>query len=151
MQHYQQLHDPLGESRANNLLGLIMDETGHYAAAEAYFERALGISRSVGDRLGESMELANLGAIFGERGDYSRERAYYQDALPISQQSGEFIGTSITLTRVSIAPLAGAYPNPARVNFDGKMTLLGYEMNTRTVRPGEAILNWRKSVAPNRY
>ena len=74
--------------------------------------------------------------------------------LPVSQLSGTSLGTAITLTRVSIAPLAGAldatslgttplgttpYPNPVRVNFDNEMALLGYDVNARTVRPGEAI------------
>jgi len=53
-----------------------------------------------------------------------------------------------TIGQVAIAPRSGDYPNAMRVNFGGKVDLLGYEMfpTARSILPGEAItvtLYWR--------
>ena len=46
---------------------------------------------------------------------------------------------AITLTQVTIAELSGVYPNPAHLNFDNKLTLLGYTLTDRSVRPGQTL------------
>lgn len=53
-----------------------------------------------------------------------------------------------TIGQVAIVPRSGDYPNAMRVNFGGKVDLLGYEMSptARSILPGEAItvtLYWR--------
>ena len=56
-------------------------------------------------------------------------------------------GDAITLTQVTItasnaasnAGLSGAYPNSTRINFDNKLTLLGYALTDRSVRAGQTL------------
>jgi len=48
-------------------------------------------------------------------------------------------GDALTVTQVMIAGLSGAYPNPAHINFDDKLTLLGYALSDRSVRPGQTF------------
>ena len=52
-------------------------------------------------------------------------------------------GDAITLTQVTIAAsnagLSGAYPNSTRINFDNKLTLLGYALTDRSVRAGQTL------------
>jgi hypothetical protein len=52
-------------------------------------------------------------------------------------------GDAITLTQVTIAAsnagLSGAYPNSTHINFDDKLTLLGYALTDRSVRAGQTL------------
>jgi hypothetical protein len=59
--------------------------------------------------------------------------------LPVSNAQGQEVGTAITLTQVTIAPLDGAYPNSTHINFDNKMTLLGYALSDRSVQAGQTL------------
>jgi hypothetical protein len=66
---------------------------------------------------------------------------------------GQPLGDGVELAPIKIVPRPGAYPNSVRVNFGGKLALLGYDLNTRTVRPGETIsatLTWQ-ALAPMKY
>jgi len=66
---------------------------------------------------------------------------------------GQSLGDGVALAPIKIVPRPGAYPNSVRVNFGGKLALLGYDVNTRAVRPGETIsatLTWQ-ALAPMKY
>jgi hypothetical protein len=54
---------------------------------------------------------------------------------------------------VSIAARSGEYPNAADINFDNKVTLLGYTLDRRSVRPGESITltTYWKSIGPTDF
>lgn len=69
--------------------------------------------------------------------------------LNVIDASGKALDqNAATIGQVAIAPRSGDYPNAMRVNFGGKVDLLGYEMSptARSILPGEAItvtLYWR--------
>jgi hypothetical protein len=48
-------------------------------------------------------------------------------------------GDAITLTQMTIAGLSGAYPNPVHINFDNKLTLLGYALTDRSIQAGQTL------------
>ncbi len=48
-------------------------------------------------------------------------------------------GDAIPLTQVTISGLSGAYPNSTRLDFDNKLTLLGYALTDRNVRAGQTL------------
>ncbi|MBN1813879.1 MAG: glycosyltransferase family 39 protein [Anaerolineae bacterium] len=53
---------------------------------------------------------------------------------------------AVRLAAVEVLPLVGEFPNSLEANFGGKAALVGYELDRRTARPGEAIrltLYWR--------
>jgi hypothetical protein len=53
---------------------------------------------------------------------------------------------AIRLEEIDVAAAAGDVPNPLNANFDGRLALVGYDYDRRTVRPGETIsltLYWR--------
>jgi len=63
---------------------------------------------------------------------------------------GHPLGDGVTLTSVRLIPRPGDFPNSVRINFGDKMALLGYEMDSRVVRPGETLsvtLYWQ-ALAP---
>jgi hypothetical protein len=52
--------------------------------------------------------------------------------------------------QVALMPRPGDYPNSMRVDFGGKVDLIGYEMSPRAILPGEAVtvtLYWRNRAA----
>jgi hypothetical protein len=56
----------------------------------------------------------------------------------------------VTLSAVRLVPRPGEFPNAARINFGGKLALLGYDVDSRVVRAGETIsvtLVWQ-ALAP---
>src|SRR4029079_4863682 len=78
-QHYREggaiLRQALGEkhlevARNDGLLALLFSETGNYAAAAQGFERALEITRAVGDRVGTATLSNNLALLFQATGRY---------------------------------------------------------------------------------
>ncbi len=57
---------------------------------------------------------------------------------------------ALYLATVEIRPRAGEFPNPLNVNFGNRAALVGYTLDRRVVRPGDAIrltLYWR-ALAP---
>ncbi len=52
---------------------------------------------------------------------------------------------NLRFASVTVRPHEGALPNPVRFNFGNKIALVGYEMDTRAVHPGETLtltLHW---------
>ena len=59
---------------------------------------------------------------------------------------GESLGDNLCFGRVQVHARSGDYPNPISVNFGDRMELVGYDLDRRTVRPGEVVtlrLYWR--------
>jgi hypothetical protein len=46
---------------------------------------------------------------------------------------------AVKLATIKLVPRPGDTPNSVRVNFGGQLALMGYDLNSRTVRPGETI------------
>jgi hypothetical protein len=63
--------------------------------------------------------------------DYLAEN---QERLPNSTG-----GDNVRFGRIAVAPNPGDVPNPVRFNFGDKIALVGYEMATRALRPGETL------------
>jgi len=57
----------------------------------------------------------------------------------------------LTLGQIDLRPREGTVPNPIAVNFENRMTLMGYDLDNRTPKPGETIrltTHWL-AVAPD--
>lgn len=66
---------------------------------------------------------------------------------------GQPVGDAVSLETVRLLPRAGSLPNPAQVNWGNLVALVGYDLNTRVVRPGETVsvtLYWQ-ALAPVEY
>ena len=46
---------------------------------------------------------------------------------------------NVRFGEVSVLPLPGPFPNPVRFNFEDRIALVGYELDRRAARPGEAL------------
>lgn len=77
-------------------------------------------------------------------GIYSRDWGFRLDTGTLDN--------AVKLRSISLAPLPGDLPNPQRVNFDDQVTLVGYQMKPRVVRPGQSLLvqlYWQVSRRPD--
>lgn len=66
--------------------------------------------------------------------------------------SGRLLGDAVTLVQqpIKLIPRPGPFPNSTRVNFGNQVALVGYDLNTRAIRPGETLsvtLYWQ-ALAP---
>jgi hypothetical protein len=67
----------------------------------------------------------------------------YADGVRLPINSG---GDYVRFGRIEVQALPGELPNPISINFDGKMALVGYDLDRRVVKPGDEItllLYWR--------
>ncbi|HEV2500876.1 MAG TPA: tetratricopeptide repeat protein [Terriglobia bacterium] len=83
----------IGASRSQdpivlNYLGVVLLAQAKYTEAEPPLERALAISRDVGDRAAEARTLINIGEVFRGTAQDGRALEVYQQALAISRQVG---------------------------------------------------------------
>ncbi len=60
--------------------------------------------------------------------------------LGITAANGTFLGDALPLATVAIEPASGDYPNPLQQNFNNEARLVGYEYNTRQLRPGDNLV-----------
>ncbi len=77
---------------------------------------------------------------------------YEQDGprlTAIDARGQAVVDNAVSIGAMKIDPHPGEYPNSTRVNFGDKAELLGYEMSSRSILPGEAItvtLYWRATA-----
>ena len=64
-------------------------ELGETRKAIGYLERALNISRKIGDRRGEGADLGNLGNAYAGLGETRKAIEYHEQALAISREIGD--------------------------------------------------------------
>ena len=59
--------------------------------------------------------------------------------LNVQSADGQPLGDSVSLTPVKLIPRPGTLANSANVNWGNRLFLLGYDLNTRVIRAGEAL------------
>jgi hypothetical protein len=63
---------------------------------------------------------------------------------------GQWPNGAISLGTLKLIPRPGDFPNPTQVNFGDQVALVGYDLDARVIRPGEAVsvtLYWQ-ALAP---
>ena len=85
-------------------LGSVFRSLGEYVKAKEYYEKALMISREIGDRANEGAWYGSLGNVFYSLGEYVKGKEYFEEALAISVEIGDRSGQA---TRY--LSLAGAF------------------------------------------
>ncbi len=94
--------DLRGQARAYNLLAIATEMEGRYSQAEAYYDRAIHLSRTTGDRLSESIPLINLASLLQLLGSYARARRVYEYFLEIKQELSDRPGEVWGLVYLSL-------------------------------------------------
>ena len=85
----------LWAGRAKHALG----DTG---GALTDYQRALPLTREVGDRAGEATTLSNIGAVYDRWGDGDTALGYYQQALPLRREVGDRAGEAVTRYNIAM-------------------------------------------------
>ena len=70
-------------------LGTVFQSLSDYAKAKEHHEKALAITKEIGDRKGEATCYANLGTAFQPLGDYVRAKKYREKSLALQKKIGD--------------------------------------------------------------
>ena len=70
----------------------MFDSLGEYQKAKEYYEKALAITKEIGDREGEAPIYGNLGVAFRSLGEYQKAKEYHEKALAIRTEMGDIKG-----------------------------------------------------------
>ena len=84
-------------------LGILYYQISSYKKAIEYSEKALGISREIGDRRGEGNALGNLGNAYYSLDHTEKAIEYYEKALAISREIGDGFGEATLFNNLGIA------------------------------------------------
>jgi tetratricopeptide (TPR) repeat protein len=109
------LGKPSAIARVSNNLALAENFLGNYQAAEAGYERALGLWRSLGMIRVAGLAMHNLGVVAQRTGDYALALQRYREGLELLQRAGDrkmialnLISTGDALVRIGRASEARA-------------------------------------------
>lgn len=92
-----------GESIALGNLGIIYGQLGDHQRARDHLERALSISREIGDRKNERRWLHNLGNVHALLGDYEKAINYYEQTLNLNLLFNDKLGEETCLGELGAA------------------------------------------------
>jgi tetratricopeptide (TPR) repeat protein len=84
-----------------NNIGTVHMAQGRLDMAREYFDRALELSRGVGNRAGEATTLNKLGNLAFFQGDRDRAESHFVDALAIERAIGDRVLEGISLSNVA--------------------------------------------------
>ncbi|MBE9542279.1 MAG: tetratricopeptide repeat protein, partial [Proteobacteria bacterium] len=83
------LDNPQSHSVVLGNLGLAYSHLGQVEKAIEYYQKALVISKEIGDRRGEGNRLGNLGIAYSDLGQVEKAIEYYEQALVIAKEIGD--------------------------------------------------------------
>ncbi|MBE3567633.1 MAG: hypothetical protein IMW90_18105 [Thermogemmatispora sp.] len=110
----EQLRDTLGQVSARILQGLIAQDEGRIAEAEAILLEVLSLARSSPySRRGEAYALVNLAGIALEQGDYARALACAQEGLSLARTFGTRSLVNAALSNLALSYLCLRDPTSA--------------------------------------
>lgn len=89
-------------AKALNGAGILAQESGDFASADALYARALEIRRELGDVRGVAYTLSNLGLLADHRGDYDRAIALYEESLALSRELEHLPGVGNALNNLGL-------------------------------------------------
>ena len=97
---------PRGKERRAQLhaeMGIAFLAMGEAAQSVGHHERALSLSREIGDRRGEGVNLGNLGLAYARLGEVRRAIDYYEQSLVIDREIGDRRGEGANLGNLGFA------------------------------------------------
>lgn len=92
-------------------LGWAHERIGEKKRALEYYEKALPLSRQVGDRSGEATTLNNIGRVYSALGEKKKALEYYEKALPLLRDIGD--GWHMAILLANIGSVQADLGNPA--------------------------------------
>ncbi|HMH34930.1 MAG TPA: tetratricopeptide repeat-containing sensor histidine kinase [Puia sp.] len=97
----EKLNFKRGIARFNNLVGLLVGDTGNNTQARVYFERSYQVNEALDNSHGMISNLNNIGRSFQRESKYANALDYYFKALAIAERSKDneqiaLVGTNLT-------------------------------------------------------
>ena len=111
-------------------LGILYNQIGSYEKSIEYHEKALMISREIGDRQGEGVELGNLGSVYINRGQVDKAIECYENALMISREMRDWRNEGNWLGNLGLAYIDLGEVEKA-IKYHKKALLISREIGDR--------------------
>jgi non-specific serine/threonine protein kinase len=97
-------------ARSEFALGLVKEDLGRFAEAQAHHEEALRIYRGLNDEVWPPYVLNGLGLVAYEQGEIDRAAAHFEEALGAFRAAGNTYGAGFVLTNLAkVARARGDY------------------------------------------
>ena len=96
----QSAQNSKAEAGQLNQQGMQQLRRAEYRQALESFQKALALSKSVGDRSNQGQSLNNIGGIYDSLGQYAKALEFYQQALAIRKDIGERSGEGQSLNNI---------------------------------------------------
>ena len=103
--------------------GVLAQQQGDTAQAEAFFDQALALFRELGDKRGIASELNSLGGMAQGRGEYSRAQALIEESLLLRREIGDKYGIAASLNNLGLVALNQADYTQAQILFEENIAL----------------------------
>jgi signal transduction histidine kinase len=128
-----------GTARLNNLLGLLVGDTGNNTRARVYFEKSYALNKTLGPSFSMISNLNNIGRSYQRESQYSMALDYFLKALSIaeelkSDQQIALVCTNLTASYVTQNDYAKALAY-------GEMTLKYAKLSNTPDNIGKALMN----------
>jgi signal transduction histidine kinase len=128
-----------GIARTDNVLGLLIGDTGNNTVARVYFEKSFTLNKELGNSFSMISNLSNIGRSYQRESDYSRALDYFLKALAIAEQirSPEqmaLVGTNITASFLT-------QENYGKAQEYAEMTLRNGELSHTPNNIGKALFH----------
>lgn len=135
----QQLPWKKGVARLQNLMGLLIGDTGNNTEARVHFLQSFALHKELGASFSMISNLNNIGRSYQRESDFPRALEYYFKAMAIAEEikSNEqmaLVGTNITASFIT-------QKNYARALEYAQMTLRNAELSHTPNNAGKALLH----------
>jgi signal transduction histidine kinase/tetratricopeptide (TPR) repeat protein len=127
-----------GISRFDNLLGLLVGDTGNNVLAITYFEQSYAMNVQIGYTFGMISNLNNIGRSYQRMSDYTKALTYFFKALTIAEENK--ITEQIALVGTNLTSSFFAQKNYIKALEYAEMTLKYGRLSNTPNNIGKALL-----------
>ena len=83
------------ENRVIFQLASLYESQSKYEESKGFYERALSVSKEIGDRKGEALAYENLGTVCHSLGEFVKAKKYFHNALMVRKDIGDRKGEAL--------------------------------------------------------
>ncbi|MGZ5434627.1 MAG: CHAT domain-containing protein [Pyrinomonadaceae bacterium] len=109
---------------ALNSIGFVLEQSGEWQNALAYYERAFRLYTTINDKMNQAATLNRIGAVYAKRGNSKSSLAHYRRALALSRQAQDPVGETSSLFNISKAMFAKQAYDDALTNVEKSLRII---------------------------
>jgi signal transduction histidine kinase len=128
-----------GVARLENVLGLLIGDTGNNTVARDHFEKSFALNKELGNSFSMISNLSNIGRSYQRESDFARALDYFLKALAIAEQIKSPEQMALVGTNITAAFLT--QENYGKAQEYAEMTLRNGELSHTPNNIGKALFH----------